>query len=266
MGSRLGEVWPFGLNAQPTLAPHVYRKIIAKDSMNIQEYFSKLNEESQTIFKESILASGQLGRAHHFASCIYEFSEYIPDPLEKGMFVTVSTQLESATLNLTLGMYRQAFASLRLALEMGLGATHFSIHKMELNEWLDGRADIKWSSLVDEENGVLSKRFSKAFFSELSNEMSSYRDKAISTYRKLSEFVHGNNETWVKSGLKVSYNKDLFDAYFIHLTAVSEVLIFITTCRYVKLFDDAALESLQFIPEELNHIPVIREVFGGPKA
>lgn len=233
--------------------------------MNIKEYFSKLNEESQSIFKKSILANDQLGRAHHFASCIYEFSEYIPDPLEKGMFITVSTQLESATLNLTLGMYRQAFASLRLALEMGLGATHFSVHKMELNEWLDGRADIKWSSLVDEDNGVLSKRFSNAFFRELSTEMSSYRSKAISTYRKLSEFVHGNNETWVKSGLKITYNKDLFDAYFTHLTAVSEIIIFIATCRYIKTFDDGARESLQFIPEELSHIPIIRELFGGHK-
>jgi hypothetical protein len=233
--------------------------------MNIKEYFSKLNEESQSIFKKSILANDQLGRAHHFASCIYEFSEYIPDPLEKGMFITVSTQLESATLSLTLGMYRQAFASLRLALEMGLGATHFSVHKMELNEWLDGKADIKWSSLVDEDNGVLSKRFSNAFFRELSTEMCSYRIKAISTYRKLSEFVHGNNETWVKSGLKITYNKDLFDAYFTHLTVVSEIIIFIATCRYIKTFDDGTRESLQFIPEELSHIPIIRELFGGHK-
>ena len=245
---------------------HFYRKVITKGTMNIQDYFSKLNEESQSIFKKSIVANAQLGQAHHFASCIYEFSEHIPDPLEKSMFVTVSTQLESATLNLTLGMYRQAFASLRLALELGLGATHFSVHKMELNEWLDGRADIKWSSLVDEESGVLSKRFSDAFFKELSSDIAGYRNKAISTYRKLSEFVHGNNETWVKSGLKVSYNKDLFDAYFIHLTAVSEVIIFVVTCRYVRQLDAGAIESLQFIPEELSHIPVIREVFGGPKA
>ena len=234
--------------------------------MNIQEYFCRLNEESQSIFKSSISEKEQLGKAHHFASCIYEFSEHIQDPLEKDMFVTVSTQLESATLNLTLGMYRQAFASLRLALEMGLGATHFSIHKIELSEWLDGRSDIKWSSLVDEENGVLSKRFSNAFFKELTNEIVSYREKTILTYRRLSEFVHGNNETWVKSGLKISYNKELFDKYFIYLSTVSEVIIFIMTCRYIKRLDVSAIESLQFIPEELSHIPVVRELFGGPKA
>jgi hypothetical protein len=247
-------------------ALHLFRMPTARDSMNIQEYFSKLNEESQSIFKQSILAKDQLGQAHHFASCIFEISEFIPDPLEKDMFVTVSTQLESATLNLALGMYRQAFASLRLALEMGLGAIHFSVHKMELNEWLDGRADIRWSSLIDGDNGVLSIRFSNAFFKELSSEMDSYRSKTISTYRKLSEYVHGNNETWVKSGLKVSYNKELIDAYFSHFKVVSEVIVFISTCRYIKQFDAVALESLQFIPEELSHIPVIREIFGGSKA
>lgn len=242
-----------------------FRMRTARDFMNIQNYFSKLNEESQSIFKKSILAKEQLGCAHHFASCIFEISEFILDPLEKKMFVTVSAQLESATLNLVLGMYRQAFASLRLALEMGLGAIYFSVHKMELNEWLDGRADIKWSNLVDEANGVLSIRFSKAFFKELSSEMVSYRDKAVSTYRKLSEYVHGNNETWVKSGLKISYNQELIDSYIINFKAVSEIIVFISTCRYIKVFDAIALESLQFIPEELNHIPVIRELFGGPK-
>jgi len=245
---------------------HFSHKLIEKDTMNIQEYFSRLNKESQAIFEESISAKEQLGKAHHLASCIYEFSEHIPDPFERQMFVTVSTQLESATLNLTLGMYRQAFASLRLALEMGLGAIHFSVHKVELHEWLDGRSDIKWSSLVDEENGVLSKRFSKAFFKELSEEICNYRESSISTYRKLSEFVHGNNETWAKSGLKISYNQDLFDLYFNHLSKVSEIIIFIATCRYVKLFDDASLESLQFILEELSHISFVREIFGGAKA
>ena len=238
---------------------------MARNSMNIQEYFSKLNTESQSIFQQSLLAKNQLGAAHHYASCVYEFSECISDPLEKSMFLTVSTQLESATLSLTLGMYRPAFASLRLALEMGLGATHFSVHKMELNEWLDGKADIRWSNLADPDNGVLSKRFANAFFKELSNEMDGYSSKAILTYRKLSEYVHGNNHTWVKSGIKVSYNQELFDAYFSHFTAVSEVIIFIMTCRYIKLFDAATLESLQFISEELNHLPIIREIFGRPK-
>lgn len=149
--------------------------------MDIQEYFSKLNTESQTIFSQTISEKEKLGTLHHLSSCIYEFAECLLDPQERKNLMTVSTQLESATLNLALGLYRQAFASLRLAFEMGLAAMYFSVNKMELHEWLDGRSDIKWSNLVDEENRVLSKRFAKAFFSECSEHIDYYRTKAIST-------------------------------------------------------------------------------------
>ncbi|MEI8592740.1 hypothetical protein [Photobacterium sp. Hal280] len=230
--------------------------------MDIQEYFSKLNSESQNVFTKTILEKEKLGTLHHLASCIFEFSDCLLDPQERQMLVTVSTQLESATLNLTLGLYRQAFSSLRLALEMGLATMYFSVNKMELHEWLDGRTDIKWSKLVDEENGVLSNRFTKAFFSECAPYTSGYRDKAMSTYRKLSEYVHGNNETWGKSGLKVSYNSNLLNLYLESYKNTSEVILFVAICRYTRLLDDAARESLQFIPEEFSHISEVREIFG----
>lgn len=230
--------------------------------MDIQEYFSKLNSDSQEVFVRTIFEKEKLGTLHHLSSCIFEFSDCVLDPQEKEMLVTVSAQLESATLNLALGLYRQAFASLRLALEMGLATMYFSVNKMELHEWLDGRSDIKWSKLVDEENGVLSSRFSNAFFSECSSYTNGYRDKAIFTYRKLSEYVHGNNDTWAKSGLKLSYNSDLIEFYFESYKTISEVILFVAVCRYTRLLDDATRESLQFIPEEFNHISEIRELFG----
>jgi hypothetical protein len=230
--------------------------------MDIQEYFSKLNSDSQAVFVRTLLEKEKLGTLHHLSSCIFEFSDCVLDPQEKQMLVTVSAQLESATLNLALGLYRQAFASLRLALEMGLATMYFSVNKMELHEWLDGRSDIKWSKLVDEENGVLSSRFSNAFFSECSSYTNGYREKAIYTYRKLSEYVHGNNETWAKSGLKLSYNSDLIEFYFESYKTISEVILFAAVCRYRLLLDDATRESLQFIPEEFNHISEFRELFG----
>jgi len=229
--------------------------------MDIQEYFAKLNDESQKVFTQTTSAKEKLGTLHHLSSCVYEFSGCVLDPQEKGIMETVGAQLESATFNLALGLYRQAFSSLRLAFEMGLAAIYFSANKMELHEWLDGRMDIKWSRLVDEDNGVLSKRFAKAFFSDMTGYVEDYRNKAISVYRKLSEYVHGNNETWVNSGIKLSYKEDLFEKYFAYYKSVSEVILFVAICRYAILFDEATRESLQFVPEEFSHISEIRELF-----
>jgi hypothetical protein len=230
--------------------------------MDIQEYFSKLNDESQSIFTQSISEKEKIGNLHHLSACIYEFSGYVLDPQEKRILNTVSAQLESSNYNLMLGLYRQAFSSLRLALEMGLAAIYFSASKLEFHEWLDGRMDIKWSVLVHEENGVLSKRFTTAFFNEIGDEAEDYRNKATTVYRKLSEYVHGNNETWINGGIKLTYNENIFDKYCNYYKNVSEVILFAATCRYVKNFNESDRESLQFLPEEFSHIMEIRKLFG----
>lgn len=230
--------------------------------MDIKSYFEKLNTESQTVFKRSISEKEKLGKLHHLSSCVYEFSSYVLDPQERKILETVSAQLESANFNLVVGLYRQAFSSLRLALEMGLAAIYFSINKMELHEWLGGRMDIKWSRLTHETDGVLSARFARAFFDDVINEVVGYREKSLSTYRSLSEYVHGNIDTWDKSGIKLGFNGVLFDEYCSQYRNVAEIVLFASICRYVKLLDEASKESLQFIPEEFSHISKIRDQFG----
>lgn len=233
--------------------------------MNINEYLKKLNNESQAIFISTLEFQKELGKAHHFSACVFEFAEKIDDPYEKRMLITVSSQLETALLNACLGMYRQAFASLRLALEMGLGAIHFSVHKLEQQEWIHGKADIQWSALIDESDGVLSERFSKAFFEEFSDDMCSYRDRTAAIYRRLSEYVHGNNETWLKSGLELHYNEELLKSYFASNEEVAKTILYVLSCRYLKSFSKKTIESMEFIPEEMNHLSYVREYFGGPK-
>ncbi|WP_023639048.1 hypothetical protein [Dickeya zeae] len=230
--------------------------------MDIQEYFTKLNAESQSVFNQSSSKKENLGKLHHLSSCIYEFSNFVRDPQEKRILETVSAQLESSNYSLIIGLYRQAFSSMRLALEMGLAAIYFSASKLEMHEWLDGRMDIKWSKLIDEENGVLSNRFIKAFFTEMNDDVEHYRKNAITVYRKLSEYVHGNNETWINGSIKIIYKDELFYKYCNYYKTVTETILFSAMCRYSKLLDESDLESLQFLAEEFNHILKIRELFG----
>jgi hypothetical protein len=237
----------------------------SENNMNIIDYFEKLEEATQAIFEKSIVFKDNLGKAHHLSSCISELSDHISDVSEQKILKTVCSQLESATLAMTLGMYHQAFSSLRLALELGLGAVHFSVHRLDLNEWLNGRADIKWSTITDPENGILSFRFARAFFKELEPQCQRYGKLASSTYRDLSEYVHGNIGTWEQSGLHLQYNEQLLNSYFEYHHTVSEILFFVLCVRYIRSFSADILESLEFIPEEMSFISQIREFFGGPE-
>ncbi|MGP5546903.1 hypothetical protein [Psychrobacter alimentarius] len=230
--------------------------------MNISEYLSRLNNESQEIFQRSINFKEKLGVLHNSASHIYEFSEIISDKQEKQMLETVSAQLESATYTLTLGLYRQAFSSLRLAFELGLATVYFSAYKLEMQEWFISKNDIKWSKLINEENGVLSKRFVDAFFGECASIVEHYNSQAKLTYRTLSEFVHGNHQTWSEGGIKLIYDDSLIDLYLEHHEEIVKIILFIAVCRYKLLLTEELKEDLYFIPEIFNHIDEFRFIFG----
>lgn len=234
--------------------------------MDIKKYYEKINAESQQIFTYTISTYGEnLGQTHHLATCIFEFSEYLFDRNEKELLNTVSAQIESATLNLTLGLYRQAFSALRLAFEMALGTAYFSIDKLEHFEWLKGKADIKWAKLIDKDSGVLSTRFTNAFFEELTSFTSGYNEKACEAYRSLSEFVHGNNETWSKSGIQLKANDELIKDFFYQSKVIAEIILFVLSCRYLKSISQKERETMEFLSSQLNHIEPIRTLFGGPK-
>lgn len=230
--------------------------------MNIEEYLSELNEECQNVFAASLTFRKDLGKVHHISACIHEFAQNIPEESEQNVLNIVSSQIEASTLSASMGMYRQAFASLRLALEMGLATAHFSAHRLDFHEWLDGRRDIKWATIIDQDEGVLSARFAKAFFPEFSADTSAYRSQAIELYRKLSEFVHGNSDTWIGCGTKISFSEENILSYFKSASSVGEVILFVIACRYLKTFSPQIRETMEFIPEEMNHLDYVREYFG----
>lgn len=233
--------------------------------MKIKEYLEKINQESQSIFHQTVADDQSFGKAHHLSTCIFEFSSNLQDINEKEMLKSVCSQLESGSLNTAYGLYRQAFASLRLAFEMALGAVYFSINKLEHYEWLKGKGDIKWAKLIDDDSGVLSKRFCQAFFTELIDDASNFSEKAKVAYRELSEYVHGNSQTWLDSGLVLKYNNHLKEQYFAQFKIVSEIILFVLSCRYLKTISTDKYEALDLVFNELNHIGPIRELFGGPK-
>lgn len=232
--------------------------------MDAVEHLETLRGRLNEVFDETI-AKGQLtGKSHYYATCLYEIGQQLEDHAITGLIESVAAQLESATLFATFGLYRQAFSALRLALELGLGASYFSVHRLDLKEWLAGKGDIKWSQLIDEDNGVLSPRFSNAFFPELTDETKEVSKRATLLYRELSEFVHGNHETWIDSGLAISFNMDANNRYQDKCQEAFEIILFTLTCRYLKDLDETKCDEVDFIREELNHLGPVRTIFGGP--
>lgn len=233
--------------------------------MDTITHFEKLRQQLNAVFDTTLTDLSVSGNSQYYAACLYEFSEHIQDASEKRILERVCSQIQGASLTAAFGLYRQAFSSLRLSLEMGLSTAYFSIHRLEMYEWLDGREDIHWNRLIDKDRGVLSDRFAQAFFPDLLDEMKNIRVEAIEVYRSLSEFVHGNNETWEDGKILLKYNKIMYNKFNILCRKVFEILMFVLMCRYMKTFNAETLDELVFISAEFSHMGPIREFIGGPK-
>ncbi len=200
---------------------------------DIRRYFEKIHKDCDRIFAESMEKNERFIQVRHFSNIICEFAEAVPEAKEAELLMVIPHQLESGALNLSLGLYRQAFASLRLTLELSLAATFFSINKLEYMEWKNGSGDIQWSRVIDEENGVLSRRFAHAFFPELADRISEVNERTRLVYRRLSEFIYGNYHSWRKSGLQLERDPRMEDLFFQYLDEIIHIVTFIMACRYM---------------------------------
>lgn len=244
------------------------KQVECGENLKIKNYYQKLNKKSQEIFNDSIDNVSLLSKVHGVVADFHKISTFVADPVDAKMFQLVCAQIEASCLALTFGLYRPALSTLRLSFEFGMGGIYFSTNKLAQKEWENGNkeADIKWSIINSPENGVLSKRFADAFFPGLSEYSGDYQERARSSYRCLSEYVHGNNDTWKLSGLNLAKNQGLIDIYEKQVMEIEEILKFAFCCRYLLGMKKEQRDDMQSIfNEKLTHIELIRIAFGGPK-
>lgn len=229
--------------------------------MDAYDYLRASSDSSKFVFnktlqEESRSRFGDLNNRLHY---INEFATNIDEKIEREAIITACAQLNSAILCACHGFYRQAFASIRLALEMSLGAIKLSTKKLCLIEWSNGKYDISWSDILNEDDGVFSKRFVSAFFGDLGRWPDLYRQKSKDLYRGLSEYVHGNVNTWMGPGESLSYSEELKDGFFEKHNQCTKIILFCLWCRYAKTFTSNQIEPMEdYIRDEFCSIVQIR--------
>jgi len=232
--------------------------------LNAQEYYRTISEATHTIFEKSVTHCDFLGKVADYSASVQDWMDVISPNQEKHMIDHSLEQIEFSCLSLLSGMYRQSFSSLRLALELLFGAIYFSAYKLEYIEWRNGSGDLNWQTMNDKDNGVLSKRFSDAFFPELSIYVETQRNMTKSVYRELSEFVHGNYSTWNREKPSLAINEDLIEKYKCKFESISLISHFLLSMRYLKEVQIEDLHKIEpHVMDELQNIAEIRLIFGG---
>lgn len=161
----------------------------------IEDFYTALLTKHSEIANECLKDNARLStfaRSHSFLVDLAKLASVVRGRPECVCIESAIDEYQYALSALLVGHYRHAFSSLRLTMELLVSSIYFSGHELELRRWENGNRDIGWNSLIDENNGIFSASFVRAFHPFLDNLREQYRALAVATYRECSEFVHGN--------------------------------------------------------------------------
>lgn len=231
-----------------------------------EEYYRGLHSTCGEIIAASFKADvmDNIGRSHSFVTDLEIWTDVLSRRPEVAVLRAATTEYQYSLLSLVQGQYRYSYMALRLFLELSLASVCYSAHEFNFRRWDRGEEDIHWSSLIDTENGVLSKPFIRAFCEGLSEESSQYRTLGEKVYRECSEFVHGNSHTHDKLPMSISFNDEVFNDWHKRADSVRLVVSFALCARYINFLETDQLQKLEaVITDSVGHIAVIRAFFGG---
>jgi hypothetical protein len=236
--------------------------------MDLNQYYKDLISSSESTLDQSLRRVNDLAKVHIFVEDLLLWNTILYTRVGTTVIKYSAGEIQLSALSLAYGLYRQAFTSLRLSLELSLSSIFFSTNELQFREWEQGKGDIYWSQLIDAtsdtNSGIFSKRYAKAFFPELENIVLEYNNLAKETYRNLSEFVHGNSYTREISISSIGFNEVLFNAWTSNFEKVSRIISFGLTLRFLKTLNTNEVNSLKtHLQEHLGTISAVRAVFGG---
>ncbi len=227
--------------------------------------YSRLQSRCSEILKQTFEISENVeyqGRSHELLNEVGLWATAMCEWPEARLLEAVGRELQYALLSVAQGQYRDAFRGLRLVIELTLQIVHLSANLIDRQEWIAGTADTVWSRLVDDQTGVLSARYTRAFFPDLEYSVATYREMARKLYRECSECVHGNlsNRLLVPEGLE--FSQASFTLWHQKVETAALVLHFSLAARFCHALAPRSVARLEVVlRDRLGHMPAIREFF-----
>lgn len=237
-------------NLMTTAMLEMYRNLVGQQGNNAESCLS--DPDSLAVFT----------RCHNLISDIHVLSKVVKSRPEVYCLNAAETEYQFALSALLTGHYRHSFGALRLTFEMLLHSIYFSGHEVKLNQWLAGNRDLTWGALTDENKGIFSAEFVKAFSPELVDQRKQYAALAATTYRECSQFVHGNPITSNTLSKNLTFERQSLDKWEETMQSMRLCVLYCFLYRYGKQLPIKEAPRFQaIVTESLGHEEAVRQFF-----
>lgn len=225
----------------------------------VEDHLERLSEAGQTCITRTMLEHrAGLGEVHLLDEDLGRWLDRIKGP-ETEQLASARRELALAEYAAASGLYRQAFSSLRLFLELSFAAVHFSVNEFERRQWVSDRSDFSWSSALDADTGVLSKSFVVEFLPEARDVARDWATAAAASYRHCSQFVHGKAVVARTLPIGIEYKSEIVADWCARAKQAGEAVLFLLMVRYSVALRAAADDDLsEILTNRFGHLAPVR--------
>jgi len=227
-------------------------------------YFSTLNQEFSNVIEQSFSSdkSVEITELFQFIDDLNVWYELLRNKEDTTILLSAIKEYEfgfQAALN---GQYRYAYAAQRYFLEQICRFIYLSTNELYLRHWKLGIRDISWSSLIDEQDGIFSKLFIRAFYDEVEEEGKHMISLSSKLYRETSEFIHGNFNKVEGMPSRIGFDDTLLNKWLKLVETNKFLTIFLLTVRFSKQLNSSELNLIEdMIKDELGGIEEFNILF-----
>jgi len=231
---------------------------------NCKEHFTNLNHQLSGVIEESFTSmhSAKLVDLFQFSDDLNVWVELLSGGTDSTILLSAIQEFELGFQAVVGGQYRYSFIAQRYFLEQICRFVYLSTNELHLRHWKLGLRDISWGSLVDNDNGIFSKVFIRAFFSEIESEGDHMATIASKLYRESSEFIHGNFNIISEIPSSIEFNSNLLAKWIGFMETSKFVALFLLFMRFSKDIDHENIHRIEeMAKEELGGIEEFNLLF-----
>lgn len=229
-----------------------------------KEHFTQLNHQFSVVKESSFQSTNgqKISELFQFSSDLGIWYEILEGQTDTTILLSAIKEFEFSFQAVLNGQYRYAFVAQRYFLEQMCRFTYLSTNELHLRHWKLGMRDISWRSLTENENGIFSKSFIKAFYKEVEDEGEHMITLTSKLYRESSEFIHGNFEAIASMPDQIDFDELLLKKWLDFVETSKFVSLFILVVRFSKSFTPAELQKIEeMCNEELSGIEEFNRLF-----
>lgn len=220
--------------------------------MKVKEYFLEINNKIGGIIEASFDAGNdiKLTDLFQFTDDLTLWEDILNKKTDTTLLISAIKEFELGFQAALSGQYRYAFMAQRYFVEQLSRFIYLSTNELHLRHWKLGMRDVAWGSLIDKENGVFSKVFIRAFFSDVEGEGIRFIALSSKLYRESSEFVHGNFEKVNAMPDNIEYQPDMLEKWLEYMETGKLIAVFLLFMRFAKDLSNDDISMLETMAQE----------------